>query len=127
MIISASCGEGRYRVECQAILCGEDVNAVFTGGERAHIGAVSLAVYEPVRDSATVSTMTVYAHRDDQLASQAAKKLAVALKCTASASVGIHVDDADGHDIEYLCENFLLCLQELIRKIKNEKEPVEFE
>ena len=119
MMIFASCGEGRYRVECQAILCGEDVNAVFTGGERAHIGAVSLAVYEPVRDSATVSTMTVYTHRDDQLASQAAKKLAVALKCTASASVGIHVDDATESDIELLCKNFTLCLEQVIAVIND--------
>ena len=115
MMISASCGEGHYRVECQAILCGEDVNAVFTGGERAHIGAVSLAVYEPVRDSATVSTITVYAHRDDQLAALAAKKLATALKCTASVSVGIHVDDATETDIELLCSSFQGCLHELIR------------
>ena len=114
MMISASCGEGRYRVECQAILCGEDVNAVFIGGERAHIGAVSLAVYEPVRDSATVSTMTVYTHRDDQLAALAAKKLATALKCTVSVSVGIHVDNADEQDIELLCKNFAACLNQLL-------------
>ena len=89
---NVSYGEGKYRIEAAALRCGSDVSVTFTGGERPHIGAVSLAVYEPERDSATVSTITAYGHRDDELSRAAAKKLAAAWKCTVSASVGVHCD-----------------------------------
>ena len=112
--ITAAYGEGKYRIEAAALRCGSDVSVTFTGGERAHIGAVSLAVYEPERDSATVSTVTAYGHRDDELSRAAAKKLAAAWKCTVSVSVGIHVDAADRREIQLLSENFSSCQNALI-------------
>ena len=107
--ITAAYGEGRYRIEAIALRCGDDVLVTFTGGERPHIGAVSLAIYEPERNSATVSTITAYGHRDDELSRAAAKKLASAWKCTVSVNVGIHVDAADRREIQVLRENFSSC------------------
>ena len=111
--ITAAYGEGHYRIEAAAILCGSDLSVTFAGGDTPHIGAVSLAVYEPERGSATVSTLTAYGHRDDELSRKAAKQLASALRCTVSVSVGIHIDDADEQDIRTLCENFERCQAEL--------------
>ena len=116
---SHQCGEDRYLVTGPALLCGQDVTLTFTGGTLPHVGAVSLAVYEPERNSATVSTICVYAHRDDQLAAECAKKAATALKCTAAVSVGIHVDDATSLELEILTKNFKECYSTIIDAMKN--------
>lgn len=115
--ISESFGEGIYEIAGVAVICGEDVSFSFTGGTQPHIGAVSIAVYEPVRDSATVSTVTVYEHRDDQLSAKCAKDAAIALKCTAAVSVGIHMDDAAPEDITILINNFKECYRMMAEKI----------
>lgn len=114
---SAQWGEGRYLVTGTALLCGRDVTMAFTGGTLPHVGAVSLAVYESERDSATVSTICVYAHRDDQLAARCAKEAAAALKCTAAVSVGIHIDDAAPEELEILTRNFCKCYSMIIDAI----------
>ena len=113
--VSAAYGEGQYKVCGMAIRCGSDLAAIFTGGGSPHIGASSLAVYEPTRASATVSTITVFGHRDDMLAAQAAKQLSIAVKATVSVCVGIHLVAADANDIELLCKNFNQCLKELVQ------------
>lgn len=115
--ISVSFGEGIYKITGMAVLCGEDVSFSFTGGTKPHIGAVSIAMYEPVRDSATVSTVTVYEHRDDQLSAKYAKNAATLLKCTVAVSVGIHVDDASSEDIMVLINNFQECYRMVLEKI----------
>ena len=117
--ISAVFGEGKYVVRGTAVLCGQDISMVFTGGTLPHVGAVSMGIFEPVRRSATVSTITAFTHRDDQLSAIGAKKAATALECTATISVGIHIDDADVQELEILCDNFNRCSDLLIENIKN--------
>lgn len=119
--ISASFGEGRYKINGTAILCGHDVTITVTGGTLPHVGAVSMAVYEPVRDSATVSTITVFTHRDDMLAASCAKKVSKQLKGTVVVSVGIHIDRADAGELKQLCENFEECICCLIQKLDSMK------
>lgn len=114
-------GEGRYQIRGAAFLCGEDINCCFIGGDLPHIGAASLAVYEPERDSATVSTICAYGHRDDCLSADCAKKISIALKCTAAVSVGIHIDNAAPEELKYLCDNFEECRKKLLSEIKNAK------
>lgn len=114
----ASFGEGRYAIDASALRCGDDLVVAFTGGELAHVGATSLAVYEPERDSATVSTMTVHTHRDDFLAARGAKRLATRFRCTACVSVGIHVDDATEDDLRILCDNFDSCIEALVLELQ---------
>lgn len=115
--VSVSFGEGSYKITGMAVLCGGDVNFSFTGGTKPHIGAVSIAIYEPARDSATVSTVTVYEHRDDQLSSRCAKNAAAFLKCVVTVSVGIHIDHAASEDLKILVCNFNECYQRLIAKV----------
>lgn len=122
----AASGQGRYAVNGAAVLCGRDVSLTFTGGTLPHIGAVSLGSYEPVRRSATVSTITVFTHRDDQLAAACAKKAATALTCTVTVSVGIHIDDASPQELEILCKNFEECSNRLIGMIQQRLERNEY-
>lgn len=116
--ISAAFGEGKYEISGVAVLCGQDVSMTFTGGTLPHIGAVSLGIYEPVRNSATVSTITVFTHRDDRLSSVCAKKAATELRCSVTVTAGIHIDNAGEWELGLLCENFNQCVDLLIEKIK---------
>ena len=119
--ISAAAGEGKYTVKGTAVLCGQDVNMVFTGGTLPHAGAVSMGIYEPVRQSATVSTITAFTHRDDRLSAIGAKKAATALECIAVVAVGIHIDDADARELNILCDYFDECCDRLIQEIKERR------
>ena len=119
--VSAVFGEGRYQIKGAAILCGDDVHCSFVGGTRPHIGAASLSVYEPERDSATVSTICAFGHRDDRLSADCAKKMTVALQCTASVSVGIHIDNAAPEELQWMCENFEECRKRLLREIEKRR------
>ena len=115
---SAEVGPGtRYHVFAQAHFCGEDLSVSICGGEREHIGAVSLAVYEPERDSATVSTVTVFTHRDDRVSRRAAKFFSRALRCTVCVSAGVHIDAPAGGELETLLKNCDECCAALMRAI----------
>lgn len=119
----AEAGQGtKYHIIAEAVRCGNDFNISIIGGSAPHVGAVSLAVYEPIRDSATVSTMTVHTHRDDFVTSMAAKEFSRALKCTVSVSAGIHIEDATGEDISILQANTEICLRTLIRNAADQSQ-----
>ncbi len=121
-MISVGAGEGLYRVEATAIFVGDDVSVCVGGGSQPHIGAVSLGIYEPIRDSATVSTITVHTHRDDAVASHFAKAISRGMKCTVTVSAGLHVDDAAYEDIKCLWNNAVECCALLLRKLKGSEE-----
>ena len=114
MIKEAEYGAEPYRIHIWAVTCGDDLSLTITGGTKAHIGAVALAIYEPARDSATVSNLTVYSHRDDVLAAKCAKRAAIRRKGTATAAVGIHIDAASPEDLVILQENCMACLEEVL-------------
>ena len=118
-IITSEYGKNSERIEGCAVRCGADVAITLCGGTKPHVGAVSMACYEPERDSATVSTITAYGHRDDVLSAACAKRAAKELKCTVTVSVGIHVDDADIKMIERLRENCTKCFEILFEKIED--------
>lgn len=118
-IFQVESGEGRYQIQLTAVLCGRDLSVTITGGESPHIGAVCLAQYEDERNSATVSTICVYAHRDDQPAAVCAKDISSRLKCTATVSVGIHIDNATPEEINILNQNCMNCIEKLREEAKN--------
>ena len=117
--ITAHYGNGKYAVEAQAIICGGDISVTVCGGTQHHVGAVSVGVYEPERDSATVSTITVFTHRDDRVSAHMAKELSRALKRTVCVSAGIHVDDASEDEIALLGYNSSRVCEKLIRRISS--------
>lgn len=116
--VSAKAGECQYTVNASASILGKDISVAVTGGTAPHIGAVSLAVYEPGRDSATVSTVTVHTHRDDAVAAYFAKAISREMKCTVAVSAGIHLDNASEEDIALLQSNAAGCCAALIEKLK---------
>ncbi len=118
--VRVKCGEGLFAVEAKAEWLGGDIAVSVAGGTAPHIGAVSLAVYEPLRDSATVSTVTVHTHRDDAVAAYFAKTISREMKCTVSVSAGLHLDDASDEDIRRLFTNSKECCRALIEAVMQE-------
>lgn len=103
-------GEGKHAVELDFHETGgHGVCAFIYGGERAHVGGVSLAVPHVRLDgsalTADVSQICAPLHKDVELASRAAYQFAVVLNQTASVTVGIHIDDATEEDIQQMREN----------------------
>ena len=117
-IFQAECGTGIEKIEGMIAECGTDLSITLCGGTKPHVGAVSMACYEPKRHSATVSTITAYGHRDDVLAASCAKQAATMLECTAVVNVGIHVDDADAEMIDRLSENCRSCFEALLEQVQ---------
>ena len=121
---SAEVGAGtRYCVCARAHFCGEDLCVSICGGERAHIGAASLAIYEPERDSATVSTLTVFTHRDDRISRRAAKLFSRALRCTVCVSAGVHIDTPADGELETLLKNCDECCAALAHALRTARAP----
>lgn len=117
-ILVESAAGTKYAVRAEAAVCGDDLSVTVCGGTRAHVGAVSLAQYEPERDSATVSTLCVYTHRDGEISALLAKELSRALRCTVTATVGIHIDDASPEELKTLSRNCAECCASLIEQAK---------
>ena len=117
MTYEASFGEGKYRISGVAVPCGGDVSISLFGGTQPHVGAVSVAVYEPERCSATVSTVTLFSHRDDFCSAPCAKRASIALHCTVSVSAGIHIDDAAQDELQVLLDNADRCCDILISQL----------
>ena len=117
-IIKASASQNGLLVEARAYYLGDDIVVSVGGGTQYHIGAVSIAVFEPERDSATVSTLCVYSHRDDSISAFFAKKISREMKCTVSVSAGIHVDNADENQIELLSKLSRECCDGIICRLK---------
>ena len=116
-VLEAAWGDGPYRVRALFLRCGGDAAAVVRGGTGYHVGAVSLALYEPDRGSATVSTITAPGHRDDAVSARFAKELARTLRCTVSVTVGVHIDHASGDELETLRQNCEQCLRLLAERL----------
>ena len=98
-------GQSKYEIELCAVQCGRDYSVTICGGGRHHVGAAALGCDESgtvghKMRGATVSVLCVFGHRDDEAARWAAKYLATELKCNVSVAVGIHIDHADGSEIQ---------------------------
>ena len=93
-----SLSAGRITVEATVVRAGGDLCIVLTGGDRPHIGTVTLSVPRPsladsTRTSATTSVLNLTGHKDGEAAQYLSQRLAAALGATVVVTGGIHVDD----------------------------------
>ncbi len=100
---------------------GEDIELLCSGGDRAHIGAVSLAI--PYRNdrgtfSASVSTLTVPEHRDDAISRALAERFAKGLGRVTIAICGIHFENASPSLIQTIQETVADMAGEMLEKVR---------
>ncbi|HWJ02511.1 MAG TPA: hypothetical protein VNU93_02455 [Verrucomicrobiae bacterium] len=100
-------GEGRHRVDLLANLTGRGINILVTGGESPHIGAVVLCIPRE-KDKGTglgtdTWTMPVPGHKDFHVAQSLGELISTGTGQVTVVSAGIHMDNAEGWEIELVC------------------------
>ena len=100
-----SLSAGRITVEASVVRAGGDLCIVLTGGDRPHIGTVTLSVPRPsladaTRTSATTSVLNLTGHKDGEAAQYLGQRLAATLGATVVVTGGIHVDDIRPDEIK---------------------------
>lgn len=121
-------GDPPYRIEGRVIVCGRDVVVVVGGGTKYHTGAVAAAISlpslkDPAKQTTTASTLSMPGHKEDQIAREAALKLAKALDTTVTVAVGIHVDDASPDQIALMVENYHLLIDQALQTLIARQQP----
>lgn len=112
----------RYKLMMSIERMGKDLNVSLYGGDKAHIGAVALAVpHAGLRDreniDASVSLLTVCGHKEDELVRNISYTLATALNCTVSVSCGIHLEDATKREIMDVLKSAELMLEQALKDL----------
>lgn len=116
---------GLFDIEAKLTQIGEDLLVTIYGGEIPHIGAVAAAhprpsLKDPTRMSATASVICFTAHKEDELAKQAAEKLAAGLNTRVVVTAGIHWDNLSKKEIDQImanCRHLISLILEQARSI----------
>ena len=101
---------GQYDITAHVRRIGTDLLVAVWGGDRPHIGAVSVAqprpsLKDPAVTSASASTFCLLGHKEDDLAKDIALALAAACKTCVVVTAGIHWDDLPAEGIQAVVRN----------------------
>ena len=110
MDFSVKTASGDHDIEARVQRIGEDLLVAVWGGEKPHIGAVSVAqprpsLRNPKATSATASVICLLGHKEDDLAKAVSEVLAAALNTRVVVTAGIHWDRIEKRGIEKVLEN----------------------
>ena len=97
-------GEGRTQVSMSVNRIGEDL-IVCLFNEAGHIGATAVADYSEKENRTSVSVISRFGHREDVLASDAARKLCKAVRKPVCVIAGIHLDNITKEEISEIMDN----------------------
>lgn len=100
---------GRITVQATVLRAGEDLCVLLSGGDKPHIGCVTLSIARPsladaARGSATTSVLNITGHKDGEAAQYLSQRLAAALQKTVVVSGGIHVKAIQPAEIHTVME-----------------------
>ncbi|MCP4104588.1 MAG: hypothetical protein GY749_03470 [Desulfobacteraceae bacterium] len=115
-------GNGLYDTEARATYIGQDLLVAIWGGEKPHIGAVSVAAPRPSLKnpditSATASVICLIGHKEDELAKAASEALASALNTHVVVTAGMHWDNIDEQGIRTVIQNSKVIVELILEKI----------
>ena len=114
--------EGAYDLEASVRWIGKDLLVAIWGGEKPHIGAVSLAqprpsLKDPKDTSATASVICMLGHKEDELAKAISEVLAATLNTPVVVAAGIHWDNIDEEGIRSVTRNSEILVDLILKKI----------
>lgn len=117
--------EGSYDLEASVKLIGQDLLVAIWGGEKPHIGAVSIAqprpsLRDPKSTSATASVICLLGHKEDELAKAFSEVLSAALNTQVVVTAGIHWDNIDEQGIKKVLRNSEILLDLILERISSE-------
>jgi len=113
--------KGRVKINLKAILIGEDLCVIISGGDSPHIGCVTLSVPRPsLADSsiisATTSVLNLIGHKDDEAAKYVSHMLSSELNKNVVVTCGIHLDNITKEEINITFELLKELTEKLIQK-----------
>ncbi|PAF51687.1 hypothetical protein BKH43_00135 [Helicobacter sp. 13S00401-1] len=121
-------GTKTFDITFKAVLCGKDLNLNIYGGDKAHIGASSLA-YIKLQDLASlkdknyqaieVKTIEIPGHKEALLSERLAFSLCESLQVSVQVNCGIHLDNIQKSMIEKICKLVLESKEEIARLYKD--------
>jgi hypothetical protein len=97
--------QGRIKINIKVVEIGEDLCVIISGGDRAHIGCVTLSVprpslSDPSITSSTTSVLNLIGHKDDEAARYVSHTLSSGLNKNVVVTCGIHVDNITQEEIQ---------------------------
>ena len=100
-----SLASGRIMVRAEVLHAGDDLCVLLSGGDKPHIGCVTLSIARPSladanRGSATTSILNVTGHKDGEVAQYMSQQLSASLQKTVVICGGIHVDAIQVEEIQ---------------------------
>jgi hypothetical protein len=119
--------EGSYDLEAGVRRIGEDFLVAIWGGEKPHIGAVSVAqprpsLQDPAATSASASVICLLGHKEDELAKAAGEILAAALNTIVVVTAGIHWDHLDEAGIQQVIRNSQILVEMILSRVREESD-----
>ena len=116
--LSSSAGEGRYRVDIAAVITGDGISVLLTGGELPHVGAVVISVPRNSLAGEGVScdswVMPVPGHKDAEAARPVAELICRSTGQTTVVTAGIHINQAVSWELEALLNNCNTAAKQLV-------------
>jgi hypothetical protein len=115
--------KGRVKLNLKAIEIGEDLCVIISGGDRPHIGCVTLSVpRKSLEDenviSSTTSVLNMTGHKDDDAARYVAHELCSKLNKNIVITCGIHIDNITKEEIHVTIDLLKELTKQLIKMIQ---------
>lgn len=115
--------KGRIKANLKALVVGNDICVIVSGGDSPHIGAVALSIPRPgLKDpdstSASTSVLTLTGHKDDELARLVSRELASKLNRNVITTCGIHLDDIEPKEINDVINIIMESVKTLVNYFK---------
>lgn len=112
---------GRISLTIKSMEMGDDLCVIISGGDRPHIGCVTLSTPRPSLShenviSSTTSVLNRIGHKDEDVARYVSEKLSAKLNKHVAVVCGIHVDHITKEEIKNIMEH----LDEVIFSIVNQ-------
>ena len=113
---------GSCDIEAGVRLIGDDLLVAIWGGEKPHIGAVSVAqprpsLRDPSKTSATASVICLLGHKEDEIAKAVSEVLAAALDRQVVVTAGIHWDNIEPEGIQKIIRNSQIVVDLILDKL----------
>ena len=116
------CEESGCQIVLDATFIGEDILVAIYGGDQAHIGAVAIStprksLQDGEKTSSSTSVFVYPGHKEDDLAKNAAGKMAKILNKKIVLTCGIHLDAITASDIQRILKSVDCLVDEAVERM----------
>lgn len=114
--------QGRVQINMIAVTIGDDLCVIISGGDKPHIGCVTLSaprpsLSDPDNQSATTSVLNLLGHKDDEPAKFVSHELSSRLGKNVVVTCGIHLDNITVEEIKNVMKIITKLTNLLIAKV----------